>query len=273
MSHFVSLNFFFIPRNVVVVNDSTKAVIHRLKERLTSVKEKPAPEKTIPMQEENENDEDTKIISMRKRLRTGIILRAVKSNRIMTVSQIYNQVKEEEKQQKIKHVMDRKSLKRILEQIVKEGLLKTHSDAKTQYFCDLSYDASQKSDENFTVDHYIQRFLDESEKEFKKAVPNKNGPEKLKKKIKGVLRTYTPKFLRLSVLHDVLFYLVRDYTGDTDSSHEELLSRLEPNCNVDEELRKEMPRLYMDHVSCYMFTPPLSALHGNCLFDGFIFLE
>lgn len=274
--NFIEIFFCPICRNVVCTNSSSKNAIERFQERHKSANAKPEvilleeplksvndKLKEIPTQEPKEKAEDESILlSARKTFRIGAVLRHIKSHRLLTLTQIYNLVLDEEKQQKVKFIMDRKTLKRILAKLVEDGLIKTHDDSGIHYFCDLSYDPNKSSDENFTVDHYIQKFLDESGMELKRLVPKKNSLPESTQLNKTALRSKTPKFLRLSVLHDVMFYLTRDYTGDTTSSHEELLERLDANCSIDEDIKKEMPRLYLDHVSCYMFTPPLSPIHG-----------
>jgi len=73
-----------------------------------------------------------------------------------------------------------------------------------------------------------------------------------------------PKFVRLSVLHDLLYYQVRGYTGDTTSPQQELFSRLkQSNRGIDEQVQNAIPPLFLDYVSCYMFLPPLPAVHGS----------
>lgn len=85
---------------------------------------------------------------------------------------------------------------------------------------------------------------------------------------------YSPKFIRLNMIHDLLFHLLYEYTGVADKSQEEMVSELSKTCAIDDDLKKELPRLYGTHISNYMFVPPLkvnmSKNPGWCLLSDFL---
>lgn len=74
---------------------------------------------------------------------------------------------------------------------------------------------------------------------------------------------YSPKFIRLNILHDLIFHLVYDYTGITGKTQENMIEELQQTTAVDEDLKKEMPKLYGNQLSTYMFVPPLNTSGQN----------
>lgn len=84
--------------------------------------------------------------------------------------------------------------------------------------------------------------------------------------------TYAPKFVRLNMIHDFIFHLVYGYNGKLNCTHEENLEQLSKICAVDDELKKEMPRLYGSQLSSYMFVPPLLPAEGTTLVLSEMFL-
>lgn len=119
-----------------------------------------------------------------------------------------------------------------------------------------------------TTEDYLQKILVESEVAYEKIRAEHAGLAGLsQEEVEPSQPPHTlPKYLRLSILHDLLYYMVRGYSGDETRTHDDLLACLESSCELDDTLRAELPRLYSDHTSCYMFIPPLSTLHRKLPF-------
>lgn len=65
---------------------------------------------------------------------------------------------------------------------------------------------------------------------------------------------FTPKFVRMQVLHELLFYLVHDFTEDNlQITTDEWLSN-----HVTKEELKDLPTIYRHEIGWKMFIPPLS---------------
>uniref|UniRef100_A0A6A7FY16 General transcription factor 3C polypeptide 1-like n=1 Tax=Hirondellea gigas TaxID=1518452 RepID=A0A6A7FY16_9CRUS len=66
-----------------------------------------------------------------------------------------------------------------------------------------------------------------------------------------------PKFKRLQDLHHLLFYLVRDYSGDPNLSQEEAWSKIYQDNPALEPRDPSLPRIYIPELSWRMFIPPI----------------
>lgn len=75
--------------------------------------------------------------------------------------------------------------------------------------------------------------------------------------------SYSPKFVRLHMIHDLMFYLIYEYTGEADKSQEELIEELSKKTLIDDDLKRELPRLYGSQLHNYTFIPPLKVNKGK----------
>lgn len=78
-------------------------------------------------------------------------------------------------------------------------------------------------------------------------------------------RTYgfCPKFLRMQVLHKVMFYLIYGYEGIEELDQVEALEEIKKHYNVTEDVRNEMSQIYVPVIDWKMFIPPLPKHSGK----------
>ena len=75
---------------------------------------------------------------------------------------------------------------------------------------------------------------------------------------------FSPKFVRMQVMHHFLFYLIYGYTGNENLDQVVTVSRLMRRDNsVTDEIAEEMATIYSEDVDWKMFVPPLPTHAGN----------
>lgn len=75
---------------------------------------------------------------------------------------------------------------------------------------------------------------------------------------------YSPKFLRMKALHNLLFYLVYEHHGEYQNSGEEQLEKFrEEGIFIDDELESKMNDIYTNEIGWKMFIPPLTKHPGK----------
>jgi hypothetical protein len=75
---------------------------------------------------------------------------------------------------------------------------------------------------------------------------------------------FSPKFVRMQVMHQFLFYLIYGYTGSENLDQEAIINRLrQRNNSVTDEIAEEMATIYSEDVDWKMFVPPLPTHAGN----------
>lgn len=141
-----------------------------------------------------------------------------------------------------------------------ETILHTHTNYKT---IDISKEADDESTE---LEKNLAGVLLENLTEMKKMLANvkfKRGNKTNSKEGKDRELSCSPKFIRLNIIHDLMYYLMYDYTGISDRPQEELLQELSKVCEIDDDLRKEIPNIYGKQLTSYLFIPPLKNREGS----------
>jgi len=73
---------------------------------------------------------------------------------------------------------------------------------------------------------------------------------------------YQPKCVRMKILHQLLFYIVHDYSGDPELDQEKALAVLSKSAAVTNDVEQEMSRIYKPVLDWRMFIPPLPVHTG-----------
>lgn len=135
--------------------------------------------------------------------------------------------------------------------------------AETLYHAHSSYNGMESksliSKKESILENEFSQVLMENLAEMKKLFDGVKRDSEKPSDFKECDLAYSPKFMRLNILHDLIFHLVYDYTGIVDKKQEEMIEELSKTTAIDEDLRKEMPKLYGTHPSTYMFVPPLKS--------------
>jgi general transcription factor 3C polypeptide 1 len=75
---------------------------------------------------------------------------------------------------------------------------------------------------------------------------------------------FSPKFVRMQVMHQFLFYLIYGYTGSENLDQAATINRLrQRDDSVTDEIAEEMATVYGEDVDWKMFVPPLPTHAGN----------
>ena len=77
---------------------------------------------------------------------------------------------------------------------------------------------------------------------------------------------FSPKFVRMQILHQFLYYLVYYYSGSKDLDQEAAIKKFrEKGISITDEMVSEMSHIYLDDLSWKMFIPPLPKHAGKLL--------
>lgn len=75
---------------------------------------------------------------------------------------------------------------------------------------------------------------------------------------------FSPKFVRMQIMHEFLFYLIYGYAGSESVDQEATVSRLRQRDNsITDEIVAEMSKIYYEDVGWKMFVPPLPKHAGT----------
>lgn len=84
---------------------------------------------------------------------------------------------------------------------------------------------------------------------------------------------HAPKFVRMRVLHELLFYMLFSYKGDENLDTEDYSSFIRSVCD-EFEVGEKLPKCYVKEISWKMFIPPLMKYEGNnCWINKIFFVS
>lgn len=81
----------------------------------------------------------------------------------------------------------------------------------------------------------------------------------------GRVYGYQPKFMRMQILHKVIFYLVYGYEGNENLDQNLTKEELRKETYFDKETEEEMSHIYILSKDWKMFMPPLTKHNGNLM--------
>lgn len=227
--------------------------------------------------------------------RANMIIEAVQTHKVIyDVSKVHKMINEEEIKEGYSARMDKKTLQRILIRLAADGyvrnlqiLLKGYGKKKLLTFvCDphVTNDHSiiQSAVEQAKMKFGIlgrEKLIKLNKKEKKVVLPqlkeNKSPPESLSVKGKvvepskliynqriGRVYGYQPKFMRMQVLHKVIFYLVYGYEGDEKLDQHLAKEELRKDIDFDKDTEDQMSQIYIVSKDWKMFMPPLPKHNG-----------
>ncbi|PNF33520.1 hypothetical protein B7P43_G17638, partial [Cryptotermes secundus] len=233
--------------------------------------------------------------------RANIIIEAVRTHKVIDdLTKLMKHINEEEDKEGYNVKIDKKSLVRLLVKLSKDGhvkvikiVLKGGTKEKVlSFICDpdittdhgiiqsaieqakmklfiiakekaskTSSDSKEKEDEKFSGES-IHRSMNE----MKAISSNKDKTKSLDfvydKKV-GKKYGFSPKFVRMQIMHQLLFYLIYGYTGNENLDQEATVNRLRQRDNsLTDEVVEEMSKIYSEDVDWKMFVPPLPKHAG-----------
>ncbi|XP_076652647.1 general transcription factor 3C polypeptide 1 [Halictus rubicundus] len=240
-------------------------------------------------------------ITYRLLRRANMIIESVKEHQVIDdVTKLLKMIHEEEDKEGYIVKIDKKSLLRLLQKLAKDNLVKNikvilNSSGKEKsliFICDPSIDVDNA---------VIQSAVEQAKLKFfsllsqKPRAPPKRYPEKSENSKSGSIGGdsnkpedtfclkpfkpltanskcgsrgskkygYSPKFIRMQMLHTILFYLVYEHPGETSISKNEQIQTLRNNdFNITDDLIEEFSTIYTKDVSWKMFVPPLPNYTG-----------
>ncbi|XP_076298615.1 general transcription factor 3C polypeptide 1 isoform X2 [Lasioglossum baleicum] len=237
-------------------------------------------------------------ITYRLLRRANMIIEAVKEHQVIDdMTKLLKMIHEEEDKEGYIVKIDKKSLLRLLQKLAKDNLVKNikvtlNSNRKEKsliFICEPNVDVDNAVIQSAVEQAKLKFFLLLSQKP---RAPPKKYPEKPencktrdlnKPEDKSCLKSlktvsinsklcgsrgskkygYSPKFIRMQMLHTVLFYLVYEHPGETSLSKREQIQALRNNdCNITDDLIEEFSTIYTKDVSWKMFVPPLPNYIG-----------
>ncbi|XP_066992630.2 general transcription factor 3C polypeptide 1 [Anabrus simplex] len=225
--------------------------------------------------------------------RINIILDYVKVHKVIDdYSKLIKVINAEEEKEGSTMKIDRKSLFRLIFRLNEEGYLNVFSYLLTDgvkekmffFICEPSittgHSAIQSGIEQAKMKMFIvnkesintivktqqendSESLEESAEELK-AITGKVKKMSLvyDKKI-GRKYGLSPKFVRMRILHQILFYLIYDYQGNDNMDQKEVVDYfISKEIEIDDALASDLPKVYFKDVNWRMFIPPLRRHTG-----------
>ncbi|XP_012253071.2 general transcription factor 3C polypeptide 1 isoform X2 [Athalia rosae] len=240
-------------------------------------------------------------ITYRLLKRANMIIESVKEHKVIDdLTKLMKMINEEEDKKGYDYKIDKKSLTRLLQKLAKDNVIKNikltlraNKREKTlNFICDPSIgidhtviqsaveqakikfcllgsqkikamiQSQQKQDEDASAGHMegvnSLKVSDLSDK----ASLSTTGSLKYDFKA-GKRYGYSPKFVRMKVLHIFLFYSVYDHPGEPTESKDAQVANLRKNgYEIDAELEEEMSTVYNSEIGWKMFIPPLPKHAG-----------
>ncbi|CAL7934994.1 unnamed protein product [Xylocopa violacea] len=240
-------------------------------------------------------------ITYRLLRRANMIIESVKEHQVIDdITKLMKMIHEEEDKEGYDVKIDKKSILRLLKKLSKDNLVKRIGitlsgcgrEKHMTFICDPNIDVDsaviQSVIEQVKLKFYLaitqkpklsmkqSRNVEncESNKDNDDATTNKSeNAESVFQNFAGMLKYkcgprisrkygYSPKFIRMQVLHIFLFYLIYEHPGEQQISKEEQIKVLRNNFNITEELIEEFSTIYTKDVSWKMFVPPLPQYTG-----------
>ncbi|XP_011313927.1 general transcription factor 3C polypeptide 1 [Fopius arisanus] len=241
----------------------------------------------------SDNPRTTGNITYRILKRANMIIESVKEHKVIDdTTRLMRMINEEEEREGYDVKIDKKSLIRLLQKLAGDNLVKhinltlTSKGRKKMitFICDPSIDVNhtviQSAVEQAKIKFCVMR-CPRSKANHSQADNEKITQKPLKKKSKqdmdplevpadikydpkaGKRYGYSPKFVRMQVIHLLLYHVIYDYPEPSVLSQEEEINRLRASgYQIDSKMEKEMGRIYDNEVSWKMFIPPLAPHEG-----------
>lgn len=227
--------------------------------------------------------------------RANMIIEAVQTHKVIyDVSKIHKMINEEEIKEGYSARMDKKTLQRILIKLATDGyvrnlqiLLKGYGKKKLLTFVCDPHVTNDHSIIQSAVEQAKMKFgivtkekINNSSKKVKKVkLPHSNENKGLEENlsVKGKLADpskliynqrmgrvygYQPKFMRMQILHKVIFYLVYGYQGNGNLDQHLAKEELKKEIDFDKDTEEEMSHVYILSKDWKMFMPPLTKHNG-----------
>ncbi|XP_076762945.1 general transcription factor 3C polypeptide 1 [Xylocopa sonorina] len=234
-------------------------------------------------------------ITYRLLRRANMIIESVKEHQVIDdITKLMKMIHEEEDKEGYDVKIDKKSVLRLLKKLSKDNLVKRIGinlsgcgrEKHMTFICDPNIDIDsaviQSVIEQVKLKFYLaitqKPKLSMKQRNIENCESNKNENDVTNKsendqstaamlKYKCGPRVsrkygYSPKFIRMQVLHIFLFYLIYEHPGEQTFSKEEQIKVLRNNFNITEELIEEFSTIYTKDVSWKMFVPPLPQYTG-----------
>ncbi|XP_063986134.1 general transcription factor 3C polypeptide 1 [Diachasmimorpha longicaudata] len=220
--------------------------------------------------------------------RSNMIIESVKEHKVIDdLTKLTRMINEEEEREGYDVKIDKKSLLRLLQKLSAENLVKNINLTLTSkgrkksitFICDPSIDINhtviQSAVEQARIKFCVMK-CHRSKSTFSEA-DDENSPQKrLKRKCKldtttldvpadikydpkvGRKYGYSPKFVRMKIIHLMLYYIIHDYPTTPPSCQSEHIQGLRARgYKIDHKMEKEMGTIYNSQVGWKMFIPPL----------------
>ncbi|KAJ4449055.1 hypothetical protein ANN_00450, partial [Periplaneta americana] len=124
-----------------------------------------------------------------------------------------------------------------------------------------SYEGKGNEDENFSSES-IHKSMDEM-KAISSSKEKLKSPKFVYDSRIGKKYGFAPKFVRMQILHQFLFYVIYGYVGNENLDQEAVIRRLQLRDNsITDEVTSEMSKIYHEEVDWKMFIPPLPKHAG-----------
>ncbi|KAG7208455.1 hypothetical protein KM043_014681 [Ampulex compressa] len=260
-------------------------------------------DEALGLMDDVRNIEKKNIANVTYRLlrRANMIIESVKEHQVIVdMTRLMKMIHEEEDKEGYDVKIDKKSLIRLLQKLVKDNLIKSIR-------LTLSANGREKSmtficDPNVTTEHTVIKSAVEQEKvkfclmgthkvrqAVKKDLDRLVTPKDSSQETEGAAHEqetlpkkkaapaphykydpraakkygFSPKFIRMQALHILLYYLVYDHPGEQKLSKSEQIKTLRDNgFNIPDSLAQEFSTVYTADVGWRMFVPPLPKHKG-----------
>uniref|UniRef100_A0A6V7I8R1 Uncharacterized protein n=1 Tax=Bracon brevicornis TaxID=1563983 RepID=A0A6V7I8R1_9HYME len=232
--------------------------------------------------------------------RANIILNAVRREKIIDdMTKLLKEINEKEEIEGYPGKIDKKSLIRLLHKLAMDRLVKnikvtltTHDGKKKSltFICDPSIDIHHSVIES-AVEQAKMKFCVMKPQKLKPiespaeadlcTAPDKSSSKPPRKKMKldkdmeipippqiynckiGKRFGYSPKFIRIQIIHIMLYYLIYDHPGPSNVPRAQQIQRLRANgYQIDEKTERAITTIYNSEVNWKMFIPPLPIHNG-----------
>ncbi|XP_015124460.1 general transcription factor 3C polypeptide 1 [Diachasma alloeum] len=257
------------------------------------VPEKPRGELRSLLRElHSEEAQNTGTITYRILKRSNMIIESVKEHKVIDdMTKLMRMINEEEEREGYDVKMDKKSLIRLLQKLAGENLVKNINLTLTSkgrkksltFICDPSIDVNhtviQSAVEQARIKFCVMKChksksnsSEDDDKSAHKRVKRKSKLDTTSLDVPGDIRYdpkagrrygYSPKFVRMKIIHLLLYYIIHDYPTTPPLPRSQQIQRLRARgYQIDSKMEKEMGTIYNTQVGWKMFIPPLAPHNG-----------
>ncbi|KAK0180773.1 hypothetical protein PV327_003123 [Microctonus hyperodae] len=236
------------------------------------------------------------VLTYRILKRANMIIEAIKEHKVIDdITKLMKMINEEEEREGYSVKIDKKSLIRLLQKLANENLVKNIK-------LTLSANGTKKiltfiCDPSINVNHsVIQSAVEQAKIKFCLLTPNNNksphetnnvsNDEKIsasKRAIETwtqehrevipnnlVINTragkdygYSPKFIRMRVMHRLIYYLIYEHPGQSNLTRQQQIEQLRGQGHeIDDVMEKEMSEIFDTKINWKMFIPPIPIHSG-----------